>query len=91
MFPCSARKKMTPGFCCRVCFNSVEKPFKSDISKTAQEKKLEDDIVFLGSKLANYRHAFIAIWDSATDVLSQEDTERIQTVNSLDFRTLEIK
>ncbi len=74
---------------CKFCgCQAGEDTCLSDISKSAKEKKLEDDIAFLSERLADYRSAFIAIWDSATDVLSQEDIDRIQTVNSLDFRTL---
>ncbi len=74
---------------CKFCgYQADEDVFRSDISKSVKEKKLEDDIAFLGKRLADYRSAFIAIWDSATDVLSQEDIDRIHTVNSSDFRTL---
>ncbi len=74
---------------CNFCgCQADEDSFRSDIDKSAKEKKLEDDIAFLRERLADYRNAFIAIWDSATDVLSQADIDRIQTVNSLDFRTL---
>ena len=58
---------------------------KTDIGKTERERSLEQGVSTLSSLVFAYHKAFFDVWDSVSDLLTQDQIERIETIHENDF------